>query len=308
MDEIDIRLSRLLMENSRQPYRELAKKLDISLQAVHRRIQNLQQKDVIRSFCISFSPNYIGYHPVSIFGKSESKVPSETIEKLGRDDRVSNIYVAGGGMIYVIGALRDLSDIDDFSDFVCRTAMIDKPDIGIINVGEVQHNLKDKPLSPLDAKILAALSDDARKPASDVAEEVGVTSKTVNKRLKRLVDSGMLSFTIEWFPRNPGNLVSIIHLDLKKGSNKHEVGQALIRRFEPWILIYYMFLNMPDFIVVFAVSPSAEDLAKLHNDIAKEPYVETVTPHILYTSEIFDTWMNELPGLKKSEPTCSWQE
>jgi DNA-binding Lrp family transcriptional regulator len=303
MDEIDIRLSRLLMENSRQPYRELARKLDISLQAVHRRIQNLQQKDVIRSFCISFSPNYIGYHPVSIFGKSESKVPSETIDKLGRDERVSNIYVAGGGMLYVVGALRDLSEIDDFTGFVRDTAKIDDPQVGIINTGpqcEPPHNMKDDPLSPLDARILASLSDDSRKPASDVAEEVGVTSKTVNKRLKRLVDSGLLRFTVEWFPRNPGNLVSIIHLDLKKGTNKHEVGQALIEKFEPWVLTYYLFLNMPDFIVIFAVSPTAEDLARLHNDIAKDPSVETVTPHILYTSEIFDTWMNELPGLSKT--------
>ncbi len=303
MDEVDIRLSKMLSENSRQPYRELAKKLDISLQAVHRRIQNLQHKEIIRGFCLAFSPNYIGYHPVSIFGKSESKVPSETIEKLGKDERVSNVYVAGGGMLYVVGALRDLSDIDDFTDFARRTANIGEPQVGIINTGPpgpAGKTLKDHPLSPLDARILASLSDDTRKPASDIAEELGVTSKTVNKRLRRLMDSGQLLFTIEWFPRNPGNLVSIIHLDLKKGANKHEVGQDLMKRFDPWLVRYYVFLNLPDFMVFFAISPNPDDLAKLHNDIAKHPSVEAVTPHILYTAEVFDTWMNALPGLSKT--------
>ena len=41
MDATDIRLSQMLMKNSRVPYREMAGKLGISLQAVHRRIQVL---------------------------------------------------------------------------------------------------------------------------------------------------------------------------------------------------------------------------------------------------------------------------
>jgi DNA-binding Lrp family transcriptional regulator len=50
MDEVDIRLCGLLMVNSRTPYRELAEALGLSLQAVHRRIQVMQEVGVIVGF------------------------------------------------------------------------------------------------------------------------------------------------------------------------------------------------------------------------------------------------------------------
>ena len=41
MDKTDIILTQLLLRNSRLPYRELAEKLDLSVNAVHKRIREL---------------------------------------------------------------------------------------------------------------------------------------------------------------------------------------------------------------------------------------------------------------------------
>jgi DNA-binding Lrp family transcriptional regulator len=46
MDKTDIALSMLLLNNSRLPHRELAEKLGLSVNAVHKRIQALKDAGI----------------------------------------------------------------------------------------------------------------------------------------------------------------------------------------------------------------------------------------------------------------------
>jgi DNA-binding Lrp family transcriptional regulator len=50
VDKTDIILCQLLMANSRLSYRELAGKLDLSVTAIHNRIQSLIDLGIIRKF------------------------------------------------------------------------------------------------------------------------------------------------------------------------------------------------------------------------------------------------------------------
>jgi len=70
MDKIDVILCQLLLANSRLSYRELAEKLDLSVTAVHNRIQSLIDIGIVRKFTaglIIFAQNAIH---VFIFGSS----------------------------------------------------------------------------------------------------------------------------------------------------------------------------------------------------------------------------------------------
>jgi Lrp/AsnC family transcriptional regulator for asnA, asnC and gidA len=44
----------------------------------------------------------------------------------------------------------------------------------------------------MDLKIIRSLSKDARKPYSTIADEVGVSDATVRKRIKRMVEDGII--------------------------------------------------------------------------------------------------------------------
>lgn len=55
MDKTDIVLSMLLLANSRISYRELAEKLDLSANAIHKRIQSLIDLGIIRRFTTKVS-------------------------------------------------------------------------------------------------------------------------------------------------------------------------------------------------------------------------------------------------------------
>jgi DNA-binding Lrp family transcriptional regulator len=50
LDKTDVILCQLLLANSRLSYRELAEKLDLSVTAIHNRIQSLVEMGIIRKF------------------------------------------------------------------------------------------------------------------------------------------------------------------------------------------------------------------------------------------------------------------
>ena len=60
MDENDLQIIKLLIFNSRMSYREIAGHLDISLNAVYKRVQNLIELGVIRRFTAKIN-SYGGY-------------------------------------------------------------------------------------------------------------------------------------------------------------------------------------------------------------------------------------------------------
>ncbi len=68
IDEKDLKIIKLLQENSRIPYTELAKRVGISDVAIIKRIKKLEKQGVIKKYTIVIDPKKLGYNSVSIVG------------------------------------------------------------------------------------------------------------------------------------------------------------------------------------------------------------------------------------------------
>jgi len=68
MDKVDVILCQLLMANSRLSYRELADKLNLSVTAVHKRIQSIMELGIIRKFTANISLGALKATHIIIFG------------------------------------------------------------------------------------------------------------------------------------------------------------------------------------------------------------------------------------------------
>ena len=64
---------------------------------------------------------------------------------------------------------------------------------------------------------------------SKVAEEVGYSSKTVRRRLSRLIDEGLIEFSSEWFPSASNDIMTTIHVEAGPASPE-EVLERLMAR------------------------------------------------------------------------------
>lgn len=62
MDEIDLKLLKLLLKNSRAPIKALSKEVNLSSPAVSARIERLEKRGVIRGYTVDLDPLQLGYH------------------------------------------------------------------------------------------------------------------------------------------------------------------------------------------------------------------------------------------------------
>ncbi len=293
MDRTDIVLSKILLANSRTPYRDLADKLNLSANAVHQRIQSLIDAGVIRKFTTKISLAALQAITVVIYGVSEAEVLCKVHETLGIHDSVYWVGHAGGNWVYVGGYLRNLSGIEDLVAYIKKEADIPNPIVGIYpQTPSTQPFDVEKTLSSLDRKILFCLANDSRKPIADVAEESGVTAKTVRRRLAAMEKRGLVEFSMDWYPDSSNDVVTIMHIKLNPDFDKTRLLE-MMNRYSPNLIFYYPLVNRPNEVFSLFWTSTMQELKEVQLRLTKEA-VSSFTSNIVYTGDLFDTWRDEL--------------
>jgi Lrp/AsnC family transcriptional regulator for asnA, asnC and gidA len=294
VDNTDVILSMLLLENSRTPYRELADKLNLSANAVHKRIQSLVEMGVIRKFTTKISLPALQAVVVTLYGKSEAESVANLHKKLGTHGSIYWVTLGGGNYMIIGAYLRSMQEIEPLIEYVKKEALIPNPAIGIHSSGPTSPRFSpDKTLYSLDRQIIYALSNDSRKSISDVAEEVGVTAKTVRRRLISMTRNGLIEFSIEWFPDTSNDIITTMQLKLKPDANKNTVS-GILKKYFPNILFSYQFINIPNELLCFVWTNTMKELKEIQQRLEQEKTVGSIISNILYTGYIFDTWRDEL--------------
>lgn len=278
MDLIDVALSRILLENSRTPYSKMAEEVGISTQAVHRRIQSLREEGILRNTIARPSLKAMGITHVIIFGWSKSKSISHVASRLAENPLIAVMQVASGNYVYVHAGIKDADQLAKVVTFVQQEAMISSPQVGIVNGTGATD---DDGLTRSDLRIISALKEDSRRSVAEVSAETGMTAKTVRKRLNRMIDEGLVSFTIHWQPDAQGDTMSKLHIVLNDEVDREKVAISLISRFSDNVINVVSFSNLPHLIMVTIWSESVRDMNRLCKSLEDDGCVESVTPFVL---------------------------
>lgn len=296
MDETDLVLSKLLLQNSRLSYSELADILGLSVNAVHKRIQTLIGQGVIRAFTAKISISALKAIPLVVFGRSEAQ-SFEAAEKFRKHGFTYWVGVAGGNYLYLGVYLRNITELESYVDFIRKEAKMPDPTVGIEHyVSAFQSPLasREATLYPLDYQIIYALHKNARKLISEVAEELGVSARTVRRRLSRLIREGLIELSIEWYPDASNDIMTIFHLQLKASADKSKTVSLLMEKYSPYTIFFWSFSNLPNQLVGVVWTNTMKQLRDIQRSIQSEGIFESVIPNILYTGYIFDTWRDKL--------------
>jgi len=68
IDELDLKILKLLQEDGRLPFMDIAQKLKLSESTIRKRIQSLKERGVIKRFTVEIDPAKIGLNTVAIVG------------------------------------------------------------------------------------------------------------------------------------------------------------------------------------------------------------------------------------------------
>ncbi len=314
MDDTDRELTLLMNTNPRIQVRELAKKLGISKQAVHHRIQVLTEKGVIRGMTAGISVSYLDAVPVGISGPSKTVSVEKALDRLGESEFTRRVVVAGGNYLYVVGFLRNVSDLDGYVEFVKRTGELVDPIVGIYCLddglmpgytvdGGGEQKKAHKELSPLDLKIIASLKDNARRPVGEIAAMVGASAKTVRRHLDSMMADGSLDMNMPFDGLSGGDMFVIMHVILKDGADKRDVGRRLISRryFRDQYIRTHS--NVPNLLVWVFWSDNIAVIRRSLKETSEEEDVQSVMLNFAYLERIYPTWRDKLtdPQANSSE-------
>ncbi len=295
MDKLDVILSLSLLNNSRTSYRELAEDLGLSVNAVHKRIKSLIDSGIIRKFTAKISLPALQAVPVMIYGKSEADSLVNIHEELGKHSSIYWVALAGGNYLYIGAYLKNISELAPLVDYVKKKAIMPYPTVGILtplinlsNVGPIQNMLY-----PLDRQIIYSLHDNSRKSIAEIAVELGVSAKTVRRRLSTMIKKGLVELSIQWYPDASNDIITVIHIRLKPAVDK-DAGANILKNYFPNTLFYWSFSNLPNELFSVVWTNSMKELREIQQRLAAEKTVASIISNILYTGYIFDTWRDEL--------------
>jgi len=297
VDEVDFSICRSLFENSRQPFSKLAKSTGLTPQAVHRRVQDLIQANVINGTVARPTTQGMGRTWVLVHGWSKGRSIKEVGDRLETNPDMMVMMISSGNYLYMHGAVLSMNDLASFVTFVQREAAISDPTVGILNIPQLDPN---SVMTPLDLRLLNALRSDTRRPVSEVAEEVGISVKTVKKRLDRLQNEGLAQFSIHWLPDTLGDTISNVHLTLKNGVEREKVAVALINRCSPYIMRTMAFSNIPNQIIVTMWTKNVKTLQQICADLEDVGLFESVLPNVMLNIRYYEgtnskKWMESMP-------------
>lgn len=116
IDEIDFKIIRLLQENSRISFNEIAKKVGVSVGTAYNRVKNLEEKGILKGYTVLVDPAKVGYGITAIIliqaeGAHLVKVEKEIAEL----DNVVSVYdITGEFDIAVIARFKDSYGLNAF--------------------------------------------------------------------------------------------------------------------------------------------------------------------------------------------------
>ena len=297
MDETDAKLLALLAIEPRAPYRELADRLHVSIQAVHRRVQNLRDTHVLAGFVATLSSGYLNTVRAHVVGHTTCESTETMIKNLRAIDSVTTTLVSSGDVVHVNGLLRRLSDLEEFADAAKRAARIPDARVAI----EAPHPIYGRrpgqtytPLTALDMRIVRALHTDARRAAVDVAAELAVSAPVVRRHLDRMVRERSIEFIADIDPTPSGDVAALLSVSLRPECDKARVGAAIVEKHRPWVAYFLTFLNLPDFLVFATWTKSVAELEGIVQAVSGDASVESVTCNIALAGFKFPTWRDKL--------------
>jgi len=289
MDKIDLLILKKLLENSRLTYRELADINNMSVSAIHKRIKKLEDDGIITAYIAQPSVIALKCLFILIFGSSDAKSMDAVSKELGQHESVRFVGITGGKFLYITAYLRDISELQGYSAYVSKAAFISEPTIGIINV---PYLTTPEPLTNIDYKILKTLNRDARKPITDIADDIGLSAKTVRKRLVRMVENKLASFSIQWMPHK-NNFVMVFHLILNDGTDINSTLQNINEKYSQNIAYCLSYSNIPKLITMHTWAKNTQDAQKIQEELLTEGFKD-VFPHIFIDANWFDCWVDKL--------------
>lgn len=165
----------------------IAKELGVTPERVRDRIARLEKAGVIRGYQLVPNFRLFGMHSSCYYlrFRDEARIP-EVASQLDNLDRMAGVWFYVGPVVCVDVTYRTPPELER----VLRVLTALAGESEFYKFYDLEMPMLRRPLSNLDWRILKALRGRAMRPLREVASEIGVSTKTVQRRFDRMAKDG----------------------------------------------------------------------------------------------------------------------
>lgn len=303
MDQLDRRLLRILERDARITYRELSERLGISIPSVQKRMVSLEETGRVLGYSAHIGLQALGGSMVIVQGTSTADFAPDVVDELGKNDSVMTVMCGNRNDLVMAVFLRDLSELDAIVSFVRQKGAIPDPEVLMVSPGsDISCTRNDgslqrpdvSELTNLDLRIIWSLHKNARRPVSDVAADIGVSSKTVSRRLNRMIDRGLIDFHVLALPNLDEDLMTVLQLRIGPDADRRAIIQKARAIPGEFIDEDLSFSNRPDLVMFVLFTQTLNELRTLLYQVRKIEGVVNISHDVFLYQKYFDTWRDRL--------------
>ena len=193
MDPIDLQIVSELDLDGRQSFAMVARTLRLTRRTVQRRVAKMVESGFITSFEVLFDLSQLGLADAVCNVRVRASYGSDSVrERLVRIPGVTEVLTFVGG---VLVAQLAYSDREELEEILARVGAVE----GVADI-DYETGPKTSPsvhLTRSDWRLVRSLNHNARKEIIEVARDLSVSPRTVQRRLRFLESRGALRFGLQ---------------------------------------------------------------------------------------------------------------
>jgi DNA-binding Lrp family transcriptional regulator len=305
LEREDIVLLQVLMRDSRASPEQISEVTGLPAKDVPERVARMREAGVIGDMTTKPSLNSLRARSVLVLGRSRLASLDGALHALERNDDVGWLAMATGGMMYMALHLREEADTELEVRKAASQALMVQPKA--LTRDLFQPGLGRHVYHPDDMRILSSMNRDANKDLKEVAKETGMGIKKVSARFEEMAGRGALDFSVDFFPDNCDNLLTMLRLEVLETRGLEEKVGRLMEVNAPYILLFNTFSDRPQTITSMVLPESLGGLRSILRSFEESGAFAQVEADLLIGSTIRDTWRDRsLRGLTPSGGPSSW--
>ncbi len=197
MDQLDLSILKTLMVNNgvppgnpvlRKSLRSIARELKVDQGTVRSRMKKFQETGVLKGWYLGVSPGVTDHYVASAwFIIDDQSAKTELAERLLSLPNVERVCNYLGPKISLVLLYKKGTSPDPLLKTIEKLAGPDR----VLYKREIVQVLS-QPLKQMDSEIIGCLRKDPWKPHSSIAKELGLSARTVKRRVTRLSEDGTI--------------------------------------------------------------------------------------------------------------------
>ncbi|MFW9878596.1 MAG: winged helix-turn-helix transcriptional regulator [Candidatus Thorarchaeota archaeon] len=290
MDDKDLDILKLLLFDGRMSYESIAKKVKETPYLVKKRIKNLVELGVIQKFVTNL--NFLLFQKSVCYTLADIK---EGIDQQELIERIGKLDVVTGGAISLQNKMQIIHTYSDDHEFKKNLEKL-------MEFQEIQNienfillipqdlDFKNTRLIKTDWKIINSIKDDCRKNDVEIANELGISSKTVKRRLSYLRENNIILFMID-LDTSAADFLSyllIVKFQRIASESLSKVMKIVKNYFYVWRIA-----NQEAFIFTVFINKLRE-IDEHVKEIENIPYIKEVISYVPTKMFYFESWIDKL--------------